>query len=158
MRLNTAVLDDPAKIRRTALDLLARREHSRVELARKLQQRGAMPELLEPILDRLAEQGLLSDTRYLESMIRKRAQAGYGPLRIQEELQRQGIPSAEVRQALQNADCDWAAQLEQVWRRKFDGVVPIDAKSRAKQARFLSYRGFPSDWISALWRGCGARF
>lgn len=153
-----AVLDDPAKIRRVALDLLARREHSRIELARKLQQRGAMPALLEPILDDLAHKGLLSEARYVEGMVRKRAQAGYGPLRIQEELQRQGIPLASVRQAIQDCECDWHGLLEQVWRRKFGGAVPVDAKTRAKQARFLSYRGFPLDWLTPLWRGNGSQF
>src|SRR3546814_21124082 len=80
------------------MDLLARREHGRVELARKLRQRGAPPELIEQALDRLCEQGLLSESRYLESFVRSRANAGYGPLRIREELAQRGLARADIEQ------------------------------------------------------------
>ena len=46
-----AVLDNPVAVRRAAMDLLARREHGRVELARKLRQRGAPPDLIEQALE-----------------------------------------------------------------------------------------------------------
>jgi regulatory protein len=73
------------------MDLLARREHGRVELTRKLRQRGAPSELIEQALDRLTEEGLLSESRYLESFIRYRAHAGFGPLRIREDLSQRGL-------------------------------------------------------------------
>jgi regulatory protein len=82
----TAVLDTLVAVRRTAMDLLARREHGRVELTRKLRQRGAPPEMIDSALDRLTEEGLLSESRYLESFVSYRARSGYGPLRIREEL------------------------------------------------------------------------
>src|SRR5471030_3290053 len=82
----TAVLDTLVAVRRTAMDLLARREHGRVELTRKLRQRGALPEMIDTALDRLTEEGLLSESRYLESFVSYRARSGYGPLRIREEL------------------------------------------------------------------------
>lgn len=63
------VLDTPVAVRRAAMDLLARREHGRAELSRKLRQRGASAELIDPALDRLAEEGLLDESRYLESFI-----------------------------------------------------------------------------------------
>ena len=53
----TAVLEDLTAIRRSAMDLLARREHGRVELTRKLRQRGACPEMIDIALDRLTEEG-----------------------------------------------------------------------------------------------------
>src|SRR5476649_1755150 len=96
----SAVLDTPVAIRRTAMDLLARREHGRVELTRKLRQRGALPELIEPALDRLTEEGLLSESRYLESFVSYRARSGYGPLRIREELGQRGLQRSDIEQAL----------------------------------------------------------
>lgn len=147
-----AELDSPAAVRRVAMDLLARREHSRAELARKLSQRGAPEELLESVLDRLAEDGLLSDARYLESAVRKRVQAGCGPLRIREELSRAGIARADLEQALYDESVDWMAELRRVWQRKFAGELPRDARERARQGRFLAYRGFPPDLIGQLWR------
>ena len=147
-----AVLDNPVAVRRTAMDLLARREHGRVELARKLRQRGAPPELIEQALDRLCEQGLLSESRYLESFVRSRANAGYGPLRIREELSQRGLPRADVEQAMRDSGFDWSEQLHELWQRKF-GQLPADARERAKQGRFLSYRGYPLELISRLLRG-----
>lgn len=134
------------------MDLLARREHGRVELARKLRQRGAPPDLIEQALDRLCEQGLLSESRYLESFVRSRANAGYGPLRIREELSQRGLPRADVEQALRDSGFDWSEQLHELWQRKF-GQLPADARERAKQGRFLSYRGYPLELISRLLRG-----
>ncbi|MGE6193244.1 recombination regulator RecX [Pseudomonas sp. SCT] len=147
-----AVLDTPVAVRRVAMDLLARREHGRVELARKLRQRGAPPDLIEQALDRLCEQGLLSESRYLESFVRSRANAGYGPLRIREELSQRGLPRADVEQALRDSGFDWNEQLHELWQRKF-GQLPADARERAKQGRFLSYRGYPLELISRLLRG-----
>lgn len=148
----SVVLDSPAAVRRTAMDLLARREHGRVELTRKLRQRGAPPELIEPELDRLTEEGLLSETRYLESFVSYRARSGYGPMRIREELGQRGLARADIDQALRECGIDWREQMAEVWQRKF-GEQPSDAKERAKQGRFLAYRGYSMDMISRLLRG-----
>lgn len=148
----SVVLDSPAAVRRTAMDLLARREHGRVELTRKLRQRGAPPELIEPELDRLTEEGLLSETRYLESFVSYRARSGYGPMRIREELGQRGLARADIDQALRECGIDWREQMAEVWQRKF-GEQPNDAKERAKQGRFLAYRGYSMDMISRLLRG-----
>jgi len=151
----TAVLDTLVAVRRTAMDLLARREHGRVELTRKLRQRGALPEMIETALDRLTEEGLLSESRYLESFVSYRARSGYGPLRIREELSQRGLQRNDIEQALRESGIDWQEQLQDTWRRKFSGHLPIDVKERAKQGRFLSYRGFSMDMISRLFSGRG---
>ena len=143
----TAVLDTPVAVRRTAMDLLARREHGRVELTRKLRQRGALPEMIETALDRLTEEGLLSESRYLESFVSYRARSGYGPLRIREELGQRGLQRSDIELALRESGIDWQEQLEDTWRRKFSGHLPIDARERAKQGRFLSYRGYSMEMI-----------
>ncbi|MDH0646440.1 recombination regulator RecX [Pseudomonas sp. GD03858] len=149
----SVVLDTPVAVRRTAMDLLARREHGRVELTRKLRQRGAPDELIEPALDRLAEEGLLSEARYLESFIRYRSGAGYGPARIREELGQRGLARGDIDQALRESEVDWAAQLRDVWQRKFAGQRPHDPRSRAQQTRFLAYRGFSMEMIGRLFSG-----
>ncbi|MDH4562120.1 recombination regulator RecX [Pseudomonas sp. BN411] len=146
------VLDSPAAVRRAAMDLLAQREHGRVELTRKLRQRGAPPELIDSALDRLTEEGLLSESRYLESFIASRARGGYGPQRIREELAQRGLPRGDIDQALREADIDWGEQLREVWRRKFNRQ-PQDARERAQQGRFLAYRGYSMEMISRLLRG-----
>ena len=116
-----------------AMDLLARRERA---LSRKLRQRGASAELIDPALDRLAEEGLLDESRYLESFIASRARSGHGPLRIREELAQRGLPRADIERALGACEVDWSAQLREVWRRKF---ARLPGPSRG---RFLAYRGY----------------
>ena len=146
------VLDSPAAVRRAAMDLLARREHGRMELSRKLRSRGAPPDLIEPALEKLADEGLLSEARYLESFVRMRANAGYGPLRIREELTQRGLLREEIEQALRDSGFDWNEQLREVWLRKY-GELPGDQRERARQGRFLSYRGYPLNSIGRLLRG-----
>ncbi|WP_454845321.1 recombination regulator RecX [Pseudomonas farris] len=151
----TAVLDTLVAVRRTAMDLLARREHGRVELTRKLRQRGALPEMIDTALDRLTEEGLLSESRYLESFVSYRARSGYGPLRIREELSQRGLQRTDIELALRESGINWQEQLEDTWRRKFAGHLPIDVRERAKQGRFLSYRGYSMEMISRLFSGRG---
>jgi regulatory protein len=151
----TVVLDTLVAVRRTAMDLLARREHGRVELTRKLRQRGACDELIDTALDRLTEEGLLSESRYLESFVSYRARSGYGPLRIREELGQRGLQRPDIERALRESGFDWQAQLTDTWRRKFSGHLPIDARERAKQGRFLAYRGYSMEMISRLFSGRG---
>jgi regulatory protein len=134
------------------MDLLARREHGRVELTRKLQRRGAPLELIDSALERLAEQGLLNETRYLEAFVASRARSGYGPMRIREQLTQRGLARDAVESAMNQAEVDWAEQLLQVWQRKF-GQLPQDAKERAQQGRFLAYRGYSMAQISRLLSG-----
>lgn len=135
------------------MDLLARREHGRVELSRKLRSRGASDELIDSALDRLTDDGLLCEARYLEAYISYRARSGYGPLRIREELTQRGLARNDIEQALRDSAIDWRALLQGVWQRKFAGEQPRDARQHAQQARFLSYRGYPADLISRLLRG-----
>ena len=135
------------------MDLLARREHGRVELTRKLRQRGAPEELIEQALDRLTEEGLLNEARYLESFIRYRSRSGYGPSRIREELGQRGLQRSDIEMALRESDVDWQAQLIDVWERKFAGVKPTDPRSRAQQTRFLVYRGFSMEMVGRVLSG-----
>ncbi|TBU94740.1 recombination regulator RecX [Phytopseudomonas dryadis] len=149
------ILDNLLAVRHAAMDLLARREHGRVELARKLRQRGASDEHIDTALDRLGEEGLLSEARYLESFVSYRARSGHGPLRIREELVQRGLARADVDQALRDSGIDWREALRETWQRKFAGELPRDARERARQGRFLGYRGYPMDLVGQLLRGAG---
>lgn len=144
-----AVLDNPIAIRKVAMDILAMREHGRLELKRKLLRKGALPELIDVVLDKLIQDRLLNERRYLESYIRSRANNGYGPLRIQQELLERGIDKAEINHALEESGYDWQEQLQMLWERKF-GTAPKDLKEKAKQGRFLMYRGFNIGMINKL--------
>ncbi len=148
------MLDTPVSIRRAAMNLLARREHGHVELVRKLLQRGADAEMIEVELQRLIEDGLLSEERFLESYIRSRANASRGPMRIREELTQRGVDRSEVEQALSTADIDWDDNMRDLWQRRFDGRC-VDIKEKAKQSRFLAQRGYSVDAIRRLLDGRG---
>lgn len=145
-------LDSPAAVRRAAMDLLARREHGRVELGRKLLGRGAQSDCIESVLDQLEQQGLLSEGRYLSSYIASCAAKGCGPLRIREELQQRGVKADAIARALESSGIDWDQCLRETWQRKF-GCLPGDARERARQGRFLAYRGFAVGSVSRLLMG-----
>ena len=103
--------DPQTRARSAALRLLARREHSRYELAMKLRQRKIEPEVYEPVLDEYEEEGWLSDERFAEVYTRQRVELGYGPLRILGELQQRGIHWTPE-QLQQMSDQQWVEQVD----------------------------------------------
>jgi regulatory protein len=127
--------------------LLARREHSRVELSRKLRARGMPHELVDEVLGSLVARRLQSDERYAESLVNSRVSRGQGPVRIRRDLSRQGIPEAEIDAALAAAAVDWYELARDTRQRRFGADAPAEWKERARQARFLEYRGFTGDQI-----------
>ncbi len=135
----------PADIRRSAMDLLARREHSRGELERKLAKRFKEPVLVEEQLDRLAAENLQSDARYAESFLRQRAGRGYGPVRLREEMRQRGVAGDALQAAMAALEADWCALAEQVWQRKFGSTRAGDIRERARRDRFMRYRGFEGE-------------
>lgn len=134
------------------MDVLAGREHSRWELRRKLTVAGAPGDLADETLDALEEEGLLSDARFVESFIAARARKGQGPVRIAQELDRRGVDEGLIEELLDECDIDWYELAGDVRRKKFGKTVPRDFPSRAKQMRFLEYRGFDSDQIQSAMR------
>lgn len=124
------------------MDLLARREHSYAELLRKLRQRGAETADAEIQLDRLVEDGLLSDERFCEAYIYSRSQRGYGPARLREELRQRGVNELLVEQALSAVEWDWSELARQAFDKRFPEGPAATPAERAKQQRFMQYRGF----------------
>jgi regulatory protein len=138
---------DEAACKRIAIDLLARREHSRLELERKLATRGFPEAVIAPALDTLEQSGLLVATRFTESFIRSRLAKGQGPVRIRAELAERGVGDAA--EALRGSDIDWLASARAVLRKRFGAEPPRDYRERGKRARFLQYRGFTADQVRA---------
>jgi regulatory protein len=134
-----------------ALGYLSRREHSRAELARKLAPYAGEDEAVEPVLDALEQDGWLSDARFAESLVHRRA-SRVGAARIVGELKRHAVGDALVEEVgAQLRETEWA-RAQAVWRKKF-GVVPQTPAERAKQARFLATRGFSHATIMKLLKG-----
>jgi regulatory protein len=141
------------RLRLVALRALARKEHGATELQRKLEQKGFPADQVGQLVASLQREGLLNDHRYVESFIRQHAQRGQGPARIRAELRMQGIDPALIGRALAAADVDWAQLACEVRRKRFGAAIPRTAAERAKQGRFLQYRGFDSEQIRAAFRG-----
>lgn len=145
-------LSERAELEQAAIRLLAIREHSRVELRRKLRSRCEAPTLLEQVLDGLEQQDYLSDARFVEQYVSSRKLKGFGPVRIRQELQERGVASTLADPSTDPGDSEWLILMRQCCRRKFGDSLPADFRERARRARFLEYRGFPSELIrSLLW-------
>lgn len=135
--------------RQRALDLLARREHSRRELESKLGARAFAPGTIATALDALEQSGALAADRYTESFVRTRVARGQGPARIRLELAARGIPESAARDALGAGERDWIAEARRVRAKRFGVAAPASRAEWARQARFLQYRGFTADQIKA---------
>lgn len=138
---------DPIAARKKAMDLLARREHASDELSRKLEKAGFERDTADEAISRLTEEGLQSDERFVFSFIQSRINQGKGPLRIRADLNERGVPGVTITTALDLADADWAAIAADVRRRKFGDELPGEYKDKARQMRFLAYRGFETEHI-----------
>ncbi|MFO1435119.1 MAG: regulatory protein RecX, partial [Gammaproteobacteria bacterium] len=127
--------------------LLARREHSRVELRRKLQKSCADQDVLEQVLDALAGERLQSDARHAQSYARQRAERGYGPMRIALELQERGVGKEVAAAAIKAVETDWVHLARAARAKHFGQQLPFSPAERAKQLKFLRYRGFDADVV-----------
>jgi regulatory protein len=135
--------------RTAALALLAGRDFSRHELVRRLRRKGHGAEVAEAVVDGLVSEGLLRETRYAEQFVTRHVGRGHGPRRIRLEMREKGIDAEAIDRALEGAEADWSAVAREARRRKFGLSPPSDQRARAKQARFLQYRGFSSEQIRA---------
>jgi regulatory protein len=145
--------EDTVQARATALDLLSRREHGEQELARKLAARGIGIGVVKTTVAALAAEGLLSDSRYVESFIHSRVERGQGPLKIRAELRTRGIDDVLIDACLDACAPHWQELLEQVRLKKFGTQRPDNIRERSRQTRFLLQRGFTAEQIDALFRG-----
>ena len=131
------------------MDFLARREYGQTELIRKLADKGFDRGIAEQAIWRLSEENLQSDQRFAETFVQSRIHQGKGPVRIRLDLGQRGISDAAIENALDNASANWRELAREVRSKKFGPARPADFKAKAKQMRFLQYRGFEPDDIRA---------
>jgi regulatory protein len=129
---------------------LARREHSCRELSAKLLSKGYEQTLVNETVAALQARRLLSDERFTEALIRARRARGFGPVRIQRELQEKGIGDELIDDKLDFSSPAWLEESDRVRRKKFGDVLPRSMAERAKQTRFLQYRGFTLEQIQRI--------
>jgi len=146
---------DPSAARVAALRLLSRREYSAAEIRRNLHEKGFADSLLDELIAALREEKLLDDERYATTLVRVRAERGQGPRRIRRELSEAGIDEGLITRALETAP-DFHAIARALRRRRFGDAPPADWTERARQSRFLQYRGFSNDHIASALDGSGA--
>jgi len=146
---------DPGAIRQAALTLLARRDYGTAELERRLRARGFEATAIGPVLQDLAASRMLDDDRFVEHFISYHASRGQGPIRIAMELRQRSVPAESIAQHL-DAVSDWRERARVARRKKFGAAIPKDFKSRARQVRFLEYRGFSAEHIRAALAGDAA--
>ncbi|KAA6187895.1 regulatory protein RecX [Thiohalocapsa marina] len=136
------------EIRSRAIKLLTTREHSCLELQRKLEQRGYPPQAVRQVLDDLQRDDLLSEQRLAEAYVAERLGKGFGPVRIRFELREKGLSDAQIDPHLMLDDTQVLAVMARAHQRRFGPAARDDRATAAKRARFLEYRGFPSYLIA----------
>jgi regulatory protein len=141
--------DDAIEARKKAMDLLARREHARVELQRKLAAAGFDADVAADAVERLADEGLQSDRRFVEAFVQSRINQGKGPLRIHADLGQRGIAAGLIDDVLAETGEDWYALARDARVKKFGHSQPVEFRDKARQMRFLQYRGFEPDQIQS---------
>lgn len=144
----------PPSLFARAVALLARRDHSRAELAAKL--RRALTDAddaaeVERVLDSLERDKLLSDERFAGTLTRSRS-ARFGDARIRFDLKSSGVTAATVDRAVASLKGTELERARAVWSRRF-GELPRSQHERGRQARFLQARGFSSETIRQVLRG-----
>jgi|SRR5690606_1938296 len=133
-----------------AVALLSRREHSRLELSRKLAPHAESPEALEQVLNDLAQQNWQSDARFAQSLVNRQA-ARQGSSRILSTLRQHGVDAESLSQLEDNLRSTELERATEVWQKKF-GEPPADAKAYARQIRFLASRGFSPELLKRILR------
>jgi regulatory protein len=147
---SAAERDSAAELRARALRLLARREHSRTELARKLAPHAESPQAIAQLLDQLVAKKQLSDERYAEARAHRLARK-YGAGHILRDLRAKGVAEETAERAANVSEADDLARARAILARKYR-VPAASAQERARRMRFLSGRGFSSDVVRAALR------
>jgi regulatory protein len=139
---------DPKRVRGAAVSLLARRDFASGELRQKLEAAGYDRELVAATVEELIAGKIVNDARYAENYVAYHAERGQGPLRIAADLRALDLPSDVIQAALDNGP-DWHQRAREVRLRRFGLAEPDTWAQKAKQGRFLQYRGFSADHIRA---------
>jgi regulatory protein len=136
---------EPGDLRERALRLLARREHSRAELVRKLEQAGFDTSDIQPLLDEFEQKNWLSDRRFAESYVADH-RARSGSIKLAYDLRQRGVSDSIIEAVLSDSRDSEIDRAREVWKKKF-GSLPADAAEKSRQMRFMQSRGFTFDII-----------
>jgi len=134
---------------------VARREYSTGEATATLIRKGYDATVVALTVAELRDERMFDDLRYAESLVRMLTGRGQGPQRVRHALAEAGLPPEAVADALDTAP-DWKLLAADVRQRKFGSRVPKDWPGRARQMRFLQYRGFSKDHIASALGSSGA--
>ena len=138
-------MPEPGELRERALRLLARREHSRTELSRKLAAAGFERDAIDPMLDAFEAKNWLSDQRFAESYIADhRARAG--SIKLGYDLRQRGVPEGIIDELLSANQDSELERARAVWQKKFN-CPPTDVSEKSRHIRFLQSRGFTLETI-----------
>jgi regulatory protein len=137
---------DPAAALAAAVTLLSRRDFCAPELTARLAAYGFAADAVAECLEDLRDRHYVDDERYARQFVASRARRGHGPIRIRHELTDLGL-SADAAEVALAEHGGWAKQAQQVRERRFGSTPPSDWAEKARQARFLQYRGFSNDDI-----------
>ena len=140
---------DERTVRTAALALLAGRDFARHELVTRLETKGYPRAQVQTVVEQLAAEKLLSEGRFVAQFVRQHAGRGQGPVRIRLELRQRGVEAESIDTAIDESGEDWIETARIARRRKFGASPPADFRERAKQARFLQYRGFSAEQVRA---------
>ena len=132
-------------LRDRALAMLARREHTRAEMTRKLSPHCESPEQVEHLLDALAARGWLSEARFAESRANTLTRK-FGSRKIEHDLRSRGVSAEVVERTVEQVRSQELENCRTAWQRKF-GALPQDAAARGRQMRFLAGRGFSAEVV-----------
>jgi regulatory protein len=141
----------PRSLKGRALGYLSRREYSRAELSRRLKPYITENDSLDTLLDELERDGWLSNERFVESVVHRRAER-MGGKRIISELKQHAVGDALISETAGKLAHTEVARARSVWEKKF-GKTPETPAERAKQARFLAARGFSGSTIGKILKG-----
>ncbi|ENX38958.1 recombination regulator RecX [Acinetobacter courvalinii] len=128
------------RLRSYAFALLTRRDYSQAELIAKLNLYAINPEEVEKLVEELAQNNYQSDQRVAELTLASQLRKGKGLQRIKQALKAKQLDAELITEELQ--EVDWLDQAYQLKLKKFGEEVATDPKIKARQIRFLQYRGF----------------
>jgi regulatory protein len=137
-------------ISEVAIAALSRREHSILEVRRKLKQKSFEDGEIDICIEKLINNNLLSEERFTESYINMRKRRGYGPERIAQELRERGIGDEYFADFLDRNNPDWHEVMRRQYRKKYGSELADDYAEKVKRAKHLQSRGFPLDWVFKL--------
>lgn len=145
-------MGEPESLRARALRMLARREHSRLEMQSRLSSRGADDAEVQSLLDEFEAKGWLSEQRFIDAVVQTRKRR-FGTAKVLRELKDKGVSEEGLAAARDVLRVEELETARSVWKKRF-GEQPSTLAERAKQSRFLAGRGFSPEVIRSVldWR------